>query len=595
MRWGTTIAIGAALAVLGTSVPASPAGAAAPFASAADVISSTTVADARVGRAPSNMIAPRLVRLQTSMLTTRRTGTRLRFDIGRGLRFTGKVTRIERQMGMPAWSGVLDGRAGWFTIARSGTTFNIQLNTVAAGRIEVSQARGSVYRVARIKRPARLEPAKMPVARTHASARPGSTRADSSASFDVMVAYSNQAAAAETLAALKARVAAGVADSNTAYVNSGINTRMRLVHLEPARYSDSGDVTTDLYRLTNTSDGYMDQLPGIRDTFGADVMMLMVDSPLSGTIGVAWVNPGADSAFGVMVRGWVGPSEVLPHEVGHIQGLAHDVATEPTVPSFYTYDYGRGYVDSTNGFSTIMSYAPSWAPIIPYFSTLAKTYNGHALGNATARSVEVANLTAATVANYRTIRVANGLTSQFNGTHAGWETVSGGWIQRATDYATNGVANGPASIRSTTVYGDVTFTARVMRSGADVSSPNRLIVRGNRASIVGGWMRPSYLLQWNNGGRFSVIQVTSTGALTVVVPWTSSAAIVKGSAWNTIKVVAVGSILRFFINNVQVATLANAFLAVGSVGVGYSRSAVPAALFVDWATVATSPAAPDTR
>src|SRR4051812_49871410 len=66
-----------------------------------------------------------------------------------------------------------------------------------------------------------------------------------------------------------------VADTNTAMTNSGVAVTLRLVGMAPVNYTESGNLETDLGRLVNPKDGYMDNVPGLRNTLGADVVVLL--------------------------------------------------------------------------------------------------------------------------------------------------------------------------------------------------------------------------------------------------------------------------------------------------------------------------------
>ena len=47
--------------------------------------------------------------------------------------------------------------------------------------------------------------------------------------------------------------------------------------MEEVQYTESGNMGTDLSRLTSTFDGIMDEVHVLRDTHGADLVMLITD------------------------------------------------------------------------------------------------------------------------------------------------------------------------------------------------------------------------------------------------------------------------------------------------------------------------------
>ena len=68
---------------------------------------------------------------------------------------------------------------------------------------------------------------------------------DSAGTVDVMVVYSKQTAAAAGTA-IGAQIQQAIDSANAAYANSGITTRLRLVHSAAVNYDESGDFNTDL-------------------------------------------------------------------------------------------------------------------------------------------------------------------------------------------------------------------------------------------------------------------------------------------------------------------------------------------------------------
>ena len=90
--------------------------------------------------------------------------------------------------------------------------------------------------------------------------------------IDVMVAYTPKVEQIYGAAGAEALIIQAVAETNQAYANSGINPRLNLVHSVRTNYTESGDINTDLSRLRATSDGYMDELHTLRDSYGADLV-----------------------------------------------------------------------------------------------------------------------------------------------------------------------------------------------------------------------------------------------------------------------------------------------------------------------------------
>lgn len=217
-----------------------------------------------------------------------------------------------------------------------------------------------------------------------------------------MIVYSDQAATAAG-GGIGAQVQYAVDRANLAYANSGIATRLRLVHSGPAGYSESGDFSTDLNRLTNVGDGYMNNVDALRNTYAADVVSLFIEN--AAYCGLGYVYSDASTAFTVVNRGCSGGNLSLAHEVGHNFGALHDPYVDPdTIP----YAYGHGYVYLPGLWRTVMAYdnqcvaAGSSCTRIAYFSNPNVAYNGVATGTAaTHHNARVLNDRASTLANFR--------------------------------------------------------------------------------------------------------------------------------------------------------------------------------------------------
>ena len=149
---------------------------------------------------------------------------------------------------------------------------------------------------------------------------------------DVAIFYTPAVLAAEGgLDPLEMKIDLMVAETNTAYNIGGVNQRINVVAIEEVTgYTEAtsdgfGGARTDLLRLQSKSDGRMDEVHGIRDAVGADVVVLLRVAPPRLTWGMAyWMNQPSttfeSSAFAVSITS----SLTLAHELGHIMGLRHD-------------------------------------------------------------------------------------------------------------------------------------------------------------------------------------------------------------------------------------------------------------------------------
>ena len=197
--------------------------------------------------------------------------------------------------------------------------------------------------------------------------------ADSGDTIDLMVVYTPAAAA---MGNIDAFIQFALNNTNGAYRNSSIPFRVRLVHKAQVDYTQHADnMELDLDRLTGSSDGYMDEIHGLRDRYGADLVALFVADPVPrGTCGIAWIpyfglDPTRNfDTLGFSVTGrrceatdW----RIFAHELGHNQGAMHDPynaicdeygtrgpcrETDGNMP----YRYGR--CNTNRGWRTIMAY-----------------------------------------------------------------------------------------------------------------------------------------------------------------------------------------------------------------------------------------------
>jgi hypothetical protein len=184
-----------------------------------------------------------------------------------------------------------------------------------------------------------------------------------------------------------------------------------------------------------------------------------------------------------------------------------------------------------------------------------------------------------------------GFYSTFNGSAVGWYPVKGAWsIYNSQFYYSGGLASKFASARHLTNYSNFTYEVRMKRTG-ESNWANNIILRGKPSAFDVNYLwRPSYAFQYSNNGQFSVFKITSTGTTVTLKGWTVSPRIAKNS-WNTLKVVANGTSLKYYINGYLVWSGTDPTLATGQVGVGFYRDSTAGSLFVDLARL--TPSSPD--
>ncbi len=247
-----------------------------------------------------------------------------------------------------------------------------------------------------------------PVARFQLRGQPATYQfgCDTGLVVDVLVAYTDVArAAAGGTAAIEAEAILAIEAANTAYANSAVDMRARLVGMMETSYNEAGSFSDHLNRLQEV-DPFMDDVLVQRDALAADLVALLVDDDSPGEpAGRAFLldeeNSGRDS-LGFSVNRWdVAAPFTLPHEMGHNKGCAH----EPGVAGdngIFSDSNARIFVDAlANPRRTVMAAAFNSTsvqnfsnPIINVGGTPTGLVGVHENG-------PTINQTASTVANYR--------------------------------------------------------------------------------------------------------------------------------------------------------------------------------------------------
>jgi hypothetical protein len=217
--------------------------------------------------------------------------------------------------------------------------------------------------------------------------------------INVLVVYT--ASAASAAGNIGSLIQLAVDETNQSYVNSGISINMVRVHTAQVTYNEAGrSFSQHVSSLRGTTDGLMDNVHTLRNTYAADVVVLVVND--SEACGVAsTIKATATTAFAVAHYTCITGYYSFGHEVGHLQGARHDRFVDASTTP---YSYGHGYIPASKTWRTIMAYGNNCSNCtrIQYWSSPLKTYGGVAMGTATYEdNARVLNLTAPTVAAFR--------------------------------------------------------------------------------------------------------------------------------------------------------------------------------------------------
>jgi hypothetical protein len=258
--------------------------------------------------------------------------------------------------------------------------------------------------------------------------------ADDGSTLDVAVVYTrNTRVAYGGTSFVNAAVDAQIALTNTIYANSDVVQRLRLVYKGEVNYTET-DPSSDLTRVRNVGDGFLDEVPILRDLYGADFVSLWgTGSGYSALCGIGFVMSSENASFATSAYNVINSpsctgagSFTFAHELGHNMGLRHDNFVDSSTTAVTpeaggvaaTITYAHGYIDLLNRFRTVMAYpdqCDQQTPAInctriPYFSNPGINYFNLSYVSATsaptgdavlAHERQALNDTRTTTANFR--------------------------------------------------------------------------------------------------------------------------------------------------------------------------------------------------
>jgi peptidyl-Asp metalloendopeptidase len=216
------------------------------------------------------------------------------------------------------------------------------------------------------------------------------------ADMKVLVAYTSSAKNATS--DINGLIQLAVAETNTGYSNSGINATMSLVHSYQVNYTEVGH-QTDRDRFKGTNDGYMDEVHGKRDQYGADIAVIVLNRSEYCGIAAA-IGATSSTAFATVHHSCATGYYSFGHEVGHLLGARHDPGNDPTTTP---YAFGHGYQYAAGGWRTVMAYNCSGGCTrINWWSNPNNTRSGVAMGTSSqSDNARVLNITTPTAAGFK--------------------------------------------------------------------------------------------------------------------------------------------------------------------------------------------------
>lgn len=361
------------------------------------------------GRAGS--VGSHVGRLSGTPAQLLRQGNALRLAVEPGVQVVAVGERVQRRADADiSWAGPVQGTHGWvqMVLGEDGVVGTVTVGTQSYSIEPLGNGLHAISRIDQNKLPPEhgpdnptgvLDPA--PAFTPLSSLAPSSSVGTAALStINVLVVYTAKAAAATTN--IGSLIQLAVDETNVSYLNSGININMVRVHTAQISYNENGSFSQHVSRLRGTSDGYMDNVHTLRNTYAADVVVLVVND--SEACGIASsIGSTASTAFAVAHYSCITGYYSFGHEVGHLQGARHDRYVDASTSP---YAYGHGFIPSTKNWRTVMSYGNNCSNCtrIQWWSSPLKTYpvTGQLMGTTQYEdNARVLNNTAATIAAYR--------------------------------------------------------------------------------------------------------------------------------------------------------------------------------------------------
>jgi hypothetical protein len=217
----------------------------------------------------------------------------------------------------------------------------------------------------------------------------GDNSAQSTPVVDILAAYTPNARIQRGgTTGIKSLIQLGIADTNRALSDSGINLQVRLVGTMELRRNETGNWSNDLSYLKGKTDGIWDEVHAERARLGADQVSVVATygGSTSSTAGIGYIRASYSSAFTV-VRTSAFSQYTFSHELGHNLGLNHS----------------DGYVNTSGRFRTIIAYGTYTR--IRRYSNPSLSYNGYRTGDSLHNESRIINSYGATVASFLAPRV----------------------------------------------------------------------------------------------------------------------------------------------------------------------------------------------
>ena len=320
--------------------------------------------------------------------------------------------------------------------------------------------------------------------------------------IDVMVVYTPAARqwADDNSSGIANVIAQAMEKGQLALDNSSTILTITLVRSAEVNYTESGSSNTDLDRLTNTSDGYMDDVHTWRDQYGADIVGLF--TKVEDTGGLGWllnITSGQPTyAFSITRVQQASWTYTYIHEMGHNMGCHHrkDQATEPG-PGLFNYSAGWHWIGNDSGkYCSVMSYEDGGYSTVAYFSNPDILYQGVATGHpADGDNVRTIRKTKQVIAAYR-----QSYTLSLSKTGSGSVSVNG--TLRSLPWS--GTFGAGTNVTLEAVSDSGWWFSGWSGDLSGSTNPTSIQMNGNK-SVTANFIQPTYTLSLSRSGNGSVV------------------------------------------------------------------------------------------
>jgi hypothetical protein len=243
------------------------------------------------------------------------------------------------------WYGHVEGQPG------STATFvvknDVVIGNIRAGRhsYEIRSLGKGVHRLAQVDPSRYSEEGEPGEPKVEAQPEEDACATDPPTDIDILAVYTQDArAAAGGTDAMEVEILTAVEETNQSYINSNVTQRLNLVHMAEVTYTETGNSVTDRDALQNTSDGVLDNVHSLRDTYGAD-LVIMITAALD-KCGRAYIMETVSAAFAtyafaVVRRNCSVGIFSFGHELAHIMSARHDWPADAVNNLPYAFNHGH--------------------------------------------------------------------------------------------------------------------------------------------------------------------------------------------------------------------------------------------------------------